>query len=565
MNRQHLLAFFWLRWRLAINQLKRGGIANTIVLFLVAGVIVLGAGLLFFVLFLAGLFGLQEASPSAVLYVWDGLVVAFLFSWTIGLLTELQRSEALMLEKFLHLPVSPAGVFLLNYLSSLLSVNLLLFMPAMVGLTIGLTFSRGPAMLLVLPCLAAFLLMVTGITYQFQGWLASLMVNPRRRRTIIVVVTAVFILLAQAPNLINIAQPWKKSGRVPSDTMLAESAWYINVLLPPGWLPLGAKGMAEDNALPLLLATLGMGLLGTASLWRAYRTTLRLYTGQLTSSAKKPARAAAPTGGAKRLPRLMEKRLPWVSEHAAAIAVAGLRLLLRAPEAKMMLLGPVILVLVFAGLIVGQSMEIPVGLRPLTACGAMAMALLNTVQLIANQFGFDRAGFRVFILCPAQRRDILLGKNLAFAPAALCLGALLTAVVAVAYPMRVEHLLSTLPQLISMYLSFCMLANCLSILAPMNIPPGALRPTNTRFIPVLLQMFLGLLFPVLVGITLIPLGVEAVLEAVGWAYGLPICLVLSVLECAAIIVIYGQVLTWQGWLLQSREQRILEIVTTKSA
>ena len=40
-------------------------------------------------------------------------------------------------------------------------------------------------MLLLLPLLAAFLLMVTGITHQFRGWLASLMVNPRRRRTVI--------------------------------------------------------------------------------------------------------------------------------------------------------------------------------------------------------------------------------------------------------------------------------------------------------------------------------------------------------------------------------------------
>src|SRR5207247_1499819 len=64
------------------------------------------------------------------------------------------------------------------------------------------------AMLVVLPLVAAFALAVTALTYQFQGWLASMMVNPRRRRTVIVLLTAGFILLFQLPNLINIMRPW---------------------------------------------------------------------------------------------------------------------------------------------------------------------------------------------------------------------------------------------------------------------------------------------------------------------------------------------------------------------
>ena len=47
------------------------------------------------------------------------------------------------------------------------------------------------------------------------------------------------------------------------------------------------------------------------------------------------------------------------------------------------------------------------------------MILLTMIQLVGNQFGFDRSGFRVYVLCAAPRRDILLGKNLAVAPLAL--------------------------------------------------------------------------------------------------------------------------------------------------
>ena len=79
--------------------------------------------------------GEPELDRSAV---WDGLVLLFLFFWMIGLLADLQRSEALSLTKFLHLPVSLSGVFLLNYLSSLMSFNLFMFVPMMVWLSVGL-------------------------------------------------------------------------------------------------------------------------------------------------------------------------------------------------------------------------------------------------------------------------------------------------------------------------------------------------------------------------------------------------------------------------------------------
>src|SRR5262249_23739147 len=144
-NGEHLRAIFWLHWRLRANQLRKGGIANAVILGLLAVALVVLAALLFLVFFLVGWFALARVSPSALLYVWDGLVVAFLFCWMTGLLTELQRSEALSLEKFLHLPVSLAAVFVLNYLSSLLSLNLILFVPAMAGLTLGLILAKGPA------------------------------------------------------------------------------------------------------------------------------------------------------------------------------------------------------------------------------------------------------------------------------------------------------------------------------------------------------------------------------------------------------------------------------------
>ncbi len=584
MNTQHLRAFFWLHWRLRANQFKKGGTANAVLLIILAVGALLLSTLLFVVFLLLGLLVLGDASTAVLMYYWDGLVLAYLFFWLIGLLTDLMRSEALSLEKFLHLPVSLSGVFVLNYLSSLLSLSLIVFVPMMLGLGLGLLFSRGPAMLLLFPLVAGFLLMVTALTYQFRGWLASLMANKRRRQTIIVLITAAFIVLAQLPNLLNVVQPWQgKRGQTPEEKQQAlkeveQTIRGANLFFPPGWLPLGALAAAEGNVLPALIGTLGMSLIGAASLWRAYRTTVRLYKGHFTAGVRSAERAsAAERGSAERadtsarrapallraaLPRstLLEKRLPWVSEHAAAIALAGFRSLTRAPEAKMMLLTPIIMVVLFGSLFLRGSMDPAGGLRALMAFGAMAMIMLSMVQVVGNQFGFDRGGFRVFVLCPARRRDILLGKNLAIAPLALVLSAFMVTLVQVVYPLPLDYLLAVVPQFITMYLLFCLMANLLSILTPMAIAPGSFKPANTKVLPILLQFVFLFLYPLALAPTLLPLGAELLLE---WA-GVPVCLILSLLECAAVVCFYRLMLNWQGNLLQARERKILQVVAAKA-
>jgi ABC-2 type transport system permease protein len=104
----------------------------------------------------------------------------------------------------------------------------------------------------------------------------------------------------------------------------------------------------------------------------------------------------------------------------------------------------------------------------------------------------------------------------------------------------------------------------LSILAPMPIAAGALKPTNVKLIPVLLQVVFVFTLPIILAPMLLPLGIEAALWALGYVEGVPICLILTIGESAAIVMLYRLVLTWEGTLLQLREQTILETVTTRS-
>jgi hypothetical protein len=72
--------------------------------------------------------------------------------------------------------------------------------------------------------------------------------------------------------------------------------------------------------------------------------------------------------------------------------------------------------------------------------------------------------------------------------------------------------------------------------------------------------FFFVLFPLIIACVLLPVGAQLLAERFGWMTGFPICLGLSVLECAAVVVVYRRGLDWQGDLLQAREQKILAAV-----
>ena len=206
MNWAHLKAFVWLRWRLGVNGIRRSGPGGAIVSAIFTMMMGAGGVPTLLVGFLVGFLALRTGAPRVVMVVWDGAIVGFVLFWMIGLMSELQRSDAISLDRFLHLPVSPTSAFLINYLGSSLSLSLVLML-GMTGLSAGLVLSRGPGMLVLFPLVAAFFLMMTAVTYQFRGWLASMMQNPRRRRTIVAAVPVLFILVFQLPNVWNNLSP----------------------------------------------------------------------------------------------------------------------------------------------------------------------------------------------------------------------------------------------------------------------------------------------------------------------------------------------------------------------
>jgi hypothetical protein len=607
----YLRTLFWLRARLSSNQLRKSGTFGQIIQAVVVVLKAVGGFLTLIVGVVVGRGPLGEASPLAVMLVWDGVAGAFLFFWMIGLVTELQRSEIISVERFLGLPVPARSVFIVNYIGSFFGLSTALFVPGMIGLAIGLSVSRGPQMLGLLPLVAGFVLLVTAITYQFQGWLAKLMADKRRRRSVVAVMGLLMMLVVLVPSqmswVVNRIGEGSREQTAVSE-LLAERralrqaraagtlgdaelsvqlrdletrlrvarserqqetlrrveavALPANLVLPLGWLPYGARALAEGRVAPAALGLMGLVALGSLSLARSYRTTLRLYLG--TDAGSMPVAQARPTRRATRpagRSRLVERRLPGLSEHVTAIALASFQSLLRAPEAQLMLLTTLLMGGFFAGFLLRPESVSSPYLRPLLSTAGFVMVLVGLSQLTTNLFGFDRDGFRVFVLGPVARRDVLLGKNLALLPMALAIGLPVLVLIQVLTPMRADHFVATLVQMSSLYLVFCLVGNTVSVMAPTPIKPGSLQPVRPKGIVWLFHLGSFFALPMVLGPLLLPVGVEALLAWLGYDR-IPAYLILACLEVVVVAFLYRWILGLQGRLLQAREQRILEIVTS---
>jgi len=437
-------------------------------------------------------------------------------------------------------------------------------------------------MLWLFPLLLAFLLMVTAVTYQFRGWLAVLMLNKRHRRTVVTVVTLVSVVLFQLPYLSTRVWGGRRSRRpaLNSNEQAGHIAKTVSMTVPLGWLPYGAMASAEGRYLPPVLGILGMALIGAVSLRRSYRTTVRLYTGNYGSGQTKknatkaavilsqesvgsvPATLSQSAGAGS----LLEIQLPWVSEQASVVALTTFRSLTRAPEAKMVLLSPLIMIFIFGTSVLKMSSHPGEFTGPLMASAVLAMILFGMVQLAGNQFSFDRGGFRNFVLAAAPRREILLGKNLALAPIVLGLALVAMILLQVAFPMRLDYFVAALFQMVTMFLLYCLFSNFISILNPTATTAGSLKPAVKPSGKTLLFGLLTMaLFPFALAPSMMPLGLEVGLHWLGWFPGIPISLLFSLGEVLAVGYLYSWVLDRQGELLQSRELRILEVVSARAA
>lgn len=577
MNREQLLACLWLRWRLTKNQFARGGKLNAVISVVLLVLVLVLAASMGVGGVLGGYFGLGQAQPEGLLAAWDVVISMFLFFWLAGLMVEIQRSETIDLNKLLHLPVTLRQVFTVNFVASHFTPSILLFLPLVVGLALGLVLRSGPAFVLLLPVPLAVLFALTAWTYCLRGWLAALMINKRRRRAIVMWLTIGFVLLAQLPNLfinnrafkrppvmsgpqgVNPAQAARDAEQVREE--FRRRLAIIHVALPPGWVGYGAMCLKQGNPWPAVGATVAAGAIGLLGLLRAYRMTIRFYTAADTGRAPRKVRAkVVKKGGAL----LVERTLPWLPEEIAALALATLRSLLRAPEMKMALIMPIVFTVLFASFgfrKLSHASPVWANLAPAIAVGIAVFAFAN---VMGNMFGLDRSGFRALVLFPTPRDQVLIGKNLALLPfvGGTALVMLVLSGIVLRFPWHAW--VAGLMQVPIAFLMVCLMCNLLSIFAPYHIAPGTLQARKPKAIVFIAGFASMLVTPMVLLPAFLPSLAQAALASTGWAPWLPA----NVLAAAPLLIgvgwFYLVVVRIEGRLLQRREQEILNEVTKET-
>jgi len=529
---------------------------------------------------LIGFFVLAERSPTRLLLAWDLFFGAFLFAWMIGMISEIQRSETIDISRMLHLPISLRDIFLVNYIASHMTISIILFLPLVLGLSLGLMLAGQWLMIWMFPLVLGLVFMITAWTYCLRGWLATLMVNKRRRRAIIAVVTFSFIVIVQVPNIISTfaherkkhrpdtvksapldeqaaRQPVSRSRRpIPNAVLLAHK------VVPFLWVGNGAMSLAGGNALPAVLSAAGAFCIGGLGLRRAYRTTIRFYQGHTVVGRSKQKPKARKVHSVRK--NFLEKQLPGIPDEAAALALAFFRSLMRAPEVKMALATNFIMLLLFGTMFFARRISsLSDNLKLFVASGPIVFTLLGMSHLMFNQFGFDRGGFRQLVLLPVPRRHILLGKNLAFLPIAVGFGLTFLVLVKIILHISFTIVLAAGLQLLATFMLLSIVGNLISVLVPYRISPGSMKRTKTSAMTSFLIFISRLLFPVAMVPMFLPPATGLLMSRLGWLPAGPVILLSSMVLLGLLTFFYRLSLPGLGDLLLKREKQILKVVTEK--
>ena len=514
-----------------------------------------------------GLWLLPEASPLANLLVWDALVGLYVVARLFGLLANTQRTDAVPLARLLHLPISPRGVFALNFAIAETTFATVVFVPALLGLAIASTVAVDVTFAVLVPGSLALGLCVVAVAHQFRTWLASTMVRGRRRMPWGILLLFSAIVAINGLNLYSQYERREARAQREARTQLSpeqtrqyavrqterlrrfeENARLANVLLPPGWIPLAAERAAHGAAWPGLLAMAGLSLLGGLSLRRSYRATLDAYR----------RRDVSPRPAVRRGHRNRRRRRAANSSRggppAMAVARTAWRVWMRSTRGKVLLFFSPLFVGMLAGFaIIGLPDLLAPETRVLTALGLLGTANLVVVALGCNLFGGDGGGFRLLVVAPVPRRAVLAGKYLASLPVVVLPGAAVLAFIQMVAPLEPWHLIGTCLQGGVLFAACTLVGGEVSMRAPFPVA------ADSFYVP--RSDAAGLLGLVAVLAASVPVvAVAAVALAVERWIGGPTFALLSAAEFAVALWAWRRILSRQAGRLAARaawiEQRV---------
>ena len=416
-----LRAFAWMRWRMFINSMEKTGARDTVERFsiaieklgpIMAAVLMVPSALFIAAAGAASGFALSRGDQHSLFFE-----VARFFLLLIPLVAIvgpllLPAADRTNPVRLLLLPIPRSTLYVAQSSSAfgdvwvLLMLPLVLFLP--VGLLIGGAFT---AALLSLAGGVLLLLVVVGLS-SLSASLLHLLVRNRRRGELL---TLLFILILPAmsmlPGLLHGTRQLQHVNGAPPPPESRAAQWARSA---------GTRAFAlypaELYVRSARSAALGDAATSTAALTVLAATVLILhaagmfvFTKVLDSPGSTGARRAVPTRA------VWGRRLPGLSAGASAVALAHLRLALRTPRGRSILLAPVLMVAIFAFVMRRQASGI--GIEVIAGQAGLSLAafgsfvcLMSILPIAMNQFAVDGAGLTMALLSPLTDREYLWGK-----------------------------------------------------------------------------------------------------------------------------------------------------------
>ena len=181
--------------------------------------------------------------------------------------------------------------------------------------------------------------------------------------------------------------------------------------------------------------------------------------------------------------------------------------------------------------------------------------------LSMNIFGFDRHGFRSFMLLPVRPRELLLAKNISMFPIICIMGFVPFCFAAVLFSFTWHDTLAVAAQLVTAFTLFCTLGNVVSTMFPFPMPTSSMKRVKPRWQAMLAQLGAFLISPLLMIVVALPpfaaFGLKKLNIWTGFSFNLPLSLVITALAAG----FYWLMLDPISRLLWSKQRDILLEVT----
>jgi hypothetical protein len=411
-------ALAWLRWRMVVNAVTRSGARDIlerlsrtaesllpvaiVVLLVPSGIALLTAGW-----WTGAHLSSDEPAARVSLEVVRWLLAASLVLTVAGpaLLSAGQQASGMV--RLLLLPI-PAGVLYASHaVVGLTEPWVFLAIPLLIGMAGGGAstgaFMMGGALLL---AGMAFVLVLLGIAALSNAALLLLVRNRRRAELLVLLGMLLVVLVSILP-----------SALIPDDGERGRRRRPSAAATVPRWVQ--AIGAAIPSELYISVAreapsgNSATALTGTAALlaWAVatHGLTWPLYQGLL--------RTPSSNGGVRRISRRGRVRvlLPGIGPRTSAVAVSYVKLAMRTPRGRTIVLMPLLMVAVFAVLFYVRGSTLPMGPVRIGAGYSLGvfgivLALMSIVPFAFNQFAVDRAGLTLEFLSPISTRELLYGK-----------------------------------------------------------------------------------------------------------------------------------------------------------